>query len=352
LRLRRARFGLGAEILSHNTKRCATRSLRSACPRTGLSSKSKDVRVGDMALVEKAGEIIPQVIEVVLAERPADTLPWQPPRSCPACGSEVRRVEGEAAPGCPNGACPGRLKAALFYFTRRSGMDIDGLGHSLIEQLVDTGLVRDLGDLFALRARRTELIALPRMTDRSANKLLKSIDDARGSHIRPKIGSSVASYLGDPYNRRVLEKLIALGVSAQAAEVGTRWPAAWTFFLCHRYIVRATRGHSRKNSGARGRDPQLRQEGHARIDRRREGRKGEDRKGAKKWRLDPRPTGAGCAPGWGQSPESRELGVGCVRTLYLFELHELSESRNTTLKAAAAQERIPKDGAHSGAVRQ
>jgi DNA ligase (NAD+) len=233
--------------------------------------KSKDVRVGDTVLVEKAGEIIPQVIEVVLAERPAGTTPWEPPRTCPACGTAVRRVEGEAALRCPNSACPGRLKAALFYFTRRSGMDIDGLGHSLIEQLVDTGLVRDLADLFALREQRAALIALPRMADRSADNLLKSIDDARTSRsferlltalgiplvggvaatltarkygnleallredrtqlaaalseihgIGPKIGSSVASYLDDADNRRVLEKLIALGVSAEAATVEVR----------------------------------------------------------------------------------------------------------------------------------
>jgi DNA ligase (NAD+) len=211
------------------------------------------------------------VIEVVLAERPAGTTPWEPPRTCPACGTAVRRVEGEAALRCPNSACPGRLKAALFYFTRRSGMDIDGLGHSLIEQLVDTGLVRDLADLFALREQRAALIALPRMADRSADNLLKSIDDARTSRsferlltalgiplvggvaatltarkygnleallredrtqlaaalseihgIGPKIGSSVASYLDDADNRRVLEKLIALGVSAEAATVEVR----------------------------------------------------------------------------------------------------------------------------------
>lgn len=233
--------------------------------------KAKDVRVGDMVLVEKAGEIIPQVIEVVLAERPAGTTPWEPPRTCPACGTEVRRVEGEAALRCPNNGCPGRLKAALFYFTRRSGMDIDGLGHSLIEQLVDTGLVQDLADLFALHEKREQLLALPRMAERSVDNLLKSIDDARASRsferlltalgiplvggvaaaltarkygnlatlmreeraqladtlaqihgIGPKIGASVASYLDDADNRRVLEKLLANGVSAEASAVEVR----------------------------------------------------------------------------------------------------------------------------------
>ena len=228
---------------------------------------SKDVRVGDTVLVEKAGEIIPQVIEVVLAERPEGTQPWQPPSQCPACGTAVHRVEGEAALRCPNARCPGRLKAALFYFTRRSGMDIDGLGHVLIEQLVDTGLVVDLADLFALAARRDRLLELPRMAARSADNLLGSIELARKSRsferlltalgiplvgtvaasmtaiqygnlrnlldrapatlreelselggIGPKIASSIAGFLDDPEQRAVLEKLLALGVHAEASQ--------------------------------------------------------------------------------------------------------------------------------------
>ncbi|HEX6243464.1 MAG TPA: NAD-dependent DNA ligase LigA, partial [Polyangiales bacterium] len=227
--------------------------------------QSKDVRVGDTVLVEKAGEIIPQVIEVVLAERPEGTEPWRPPEVCPACGTGVRRVEGEAALRCPNPRCPGRLKASLFYFTRRSGMDIDGLGHSLIEQLVDTGLVRDVADLFALRDRREQLLGLERMAARSADNLLDSIDQARASRsferlltalgiplvgavagaavarkyqnlanmlarppeevretlagvhgIGPKIAASIQTFLEDPEQRRVLEKLLQLGVSAEA----------------------------------------------------------------------------------------------------------------------------------------
>jgi DNA ligase (NAD+) len=228
--------------------------------------QSKDVRVGDTVLVEKAGEIIPQVIEVVLEARPEGTQPWQPPSVCPACATPVRRVEGEAALRCPNPRCPGRLKAALFYFTRRSGMDIDGLGHSLIEQLVDTGLVRDVADLFALHAKREQLLGLTRLAQRSADNLLQSIDQARSSRsferlltglgiplvggvaasmaarkygnlqtllardretlgselaglsgIGPKIAASIVTFLDDPEQRRVLEQLLQHGVSAEAS---------------------------------------------------------------------------------------------------------------------------------------
>lgn len=230
--------------------------------------QSKDVRVGDTVLVEKAGEIIPQVIEVVLEARPPGTVPWSPPEACPACGTAVRRVEGEAALRCPNARCPGRLKASLFYFTRRSGMDIDGLGHSLIEQLVDGGLVRDVADLFALSDKRAQLLELPRMAQKSADNLLQAIDQARTSRsferlltalgiplvggvaaalaarkygnlqtlltrdpsaigpelaalngIGPKIASSIQSFVEDPDQRAVLEKLLQLGVSAEATRM-------------------------------------------------------------------------------------------------------------------------------------
>jgi DNA ligase (NAD+) len=227
--------------------------------------RSKDVRVGDTVSVEKAGEIIPQVLEVNLALRPEGTVPWEPPTHCPACNTEVRRVEGEAALRCPNPACPGRLKAAVFYFTRRSGMDVDGLGKSLIEQLVETGLVRDLADIFALDQKREQLLGLERMAKKSVDNLLASVETARtgrtlerlivalgiplvGSvaaalvahHVRslknllarspeelvaelgeldgigPKIAESIANFLRDPSQRAMLQKLLDLGVHAES----------------------------------------------------------------------------------------------------------------------------------------
>jgi DNA ligase (NAD+) len=229
---------------------------------------TKDVRVGDLVAVEKAGEIIPQVVSVNLSERPEGTVPWQPPTHCPVCQTGLKRAEGEAALRCPNPACPGRLKAAVFYFTRRSGMDIDGLGHSLIEQLVDDGLITSLADVFALPARREELLELERMAARSVDNLLSSIARARTGRsfdrlltalgiplvgtvaarliaqrygnlatllarepadierdlaeiagIGPKIASSVASYVGLPEQRAVLARLIELGVQAETTRL-------------------------------------------------------------------------------------------------------------------------------------
>ena len=221
----------------------------------------KDVRIGDTVSIEKAGEIIPQVIGVELDQRPADAVVWSPPTQCPACGTAVSRVADEAALRCPNPRCPGRVKAGIFYFTRRSAMDVDRLGRALVEQLVDHGLLHDVADIFGLPARRQELLELERMAEKSVDNVLEGIESARtgrtfvalltglgiplvgavaarllAEHYRnlpallardpaeietdlaqirgigPKIGGSLARFMADVANRATLEKLLALGV--------------------------------------------------------------------------------------------------------------------------------------------
>jgi len=178
--------------------------------------EKKDIRVGDTVVVQKAGEIIPQVLRVVLEKRPKDAVKWTPPKTCPACGEPVERIDGEAALRCVNPSCPGRLKAALWYFTRRSAMDIDRLGKSLIEQLVDRGLVRDLADLFTLPAKREELLKMERMGPKSVDNLLASIEEARTGRTFdrlltglgiPLVGSVAAKLIAARY--RDLEQLLA-----------------------------------------------------------------------------------------------------------------------------------------------
>lgn len=229
--------------------------------------RSKDVRVGDTVSVEKAGEIIPQVIEVDLSKRPEGTEPWQPPERCPVCGTPVGREEGEAALRCPNPRCAGRVKAAIWYFTRRSAMDIDRLGKVLVEQLVDRGLVEDVADVFSLTDKRPQLLELDRMAEKSVDNVLSAVEGARAtrtfdrlltglgiplvgsvaarliaeryitldrllqtppdtlredladlSGIGPKIAESVASFVEEPTQREVLQKLLALGVVVKQPE--------------------------------------------------------------------------------------------------------------------------------------
>lgn len=224
----------------------------------------KDVRVGDTVIIQKAGEIIPQVLSVDLAERPPDAEPWEPPSVCPVCAEKVVRAEGESALRCVNARCPGRLTAGLWYFTRRGAMDIDGLGKSLVEQLVGTGLVEDLADVFALPAKREALLGLERMGEKSVDGLIAAIEEAKVGRpfsrlltalgiplvgsvaarlvaekygdlrtlldtpaeqiteelaaihgIGDKIAQSVAAFVADPDQRAMLEKMLELGVKAE-----------------------------------------------------------------------------------------------------------------------------------------
>jgi DNA ligase (NAD+) len=143
--------------------------------------RARDIRVGDMVEVEKAGEIIPQVVRPLLEARTGRETPFSMPATCPACGTQVTRKPGEAATRCPGRSCPARIQALVRHFASRSAMDIDGLGAKLVAQLASSGLVGDPADLYLLSGRRDELVALPRMADRSADNLLDAIEASRTS---------------------------------------------------------------------------------------------------------------------------------------------------------------------------
>jgi DNA ligase (NAD+) len=144
----------------------------------------KDVRVGDTVLIEKGGDVIPKVVKVVDAKRPEGTVPWAPPSRCPVCGAEAVKPEGEVDRRCPNASCPAQVEQRLRHFARRDTMDIEGLGDVLVHQLVEKGLVRDFADLYRLRERRDELIALERMADKSADNLLLQIEASKSRELR------------------------------------------------------------------------------------------------------------------------------------------------------------------------
>lgn len=230
-----------------------------------------DVRLGDRVLIEKAGEIIPQVISVELEARVGDAPAFRMPDHCPSCGSGVVRSAGEVAVRCPNFHCPDQVQGRLFHYSRRYAMDVDRLGESIIEQLVRTELVRDVADLYELQLE--QIIALERMGKKSAQNVIDSIRaskeqpferlltglgiehvgqvaarqlaDAAGSleamlawpldevaervaaiaGFGPKMVESVREFLLDPASRSLLERLRAHAVSrpqprAETASVG------------------------------------------------------------------------------------------------------------------------------------
>jgi len=110
----------------------------------------KDVRVRDMVIIERGGEVIPKVVEVVLSERPSDSVPYVMPTTCPVCGSEATALEDAVDLRCPNSSCPAQLEESLKHFASRRAMDIAGLGDSVAEKLVGSGLVKTFADLYAL----------------------------------------------------------------------------------------------------------------------------------------------------------------------------------------------------------
>ena len=138
----------------------------------------KDVRIGDTVVLRRAGDVIPEVVRVITEKRPAKTALAQLPDRCPVCGSDVEREEGEAVARCAGAlACPAQLKESLRHFASRRALDIEGLGSKLVDQLVDQGLVRDAADIFRLKA--DQLAELDRMGEKSAAKLVKSLEKSK-----------------------------------------------------------------------------------------------------------------------------------------------------------------------------
>jgi DNA ligase (NAD+) len=223
--------------------------------------ESLGIRVGDRVVIEKAGEIIPQVVSVDHAARASEVPPFEMPKLCPVCATAVQKDEGQVAVFCPNARCPARMKAALLHYSRRFAMDVDNLGEVLIGQLVDGGQVRDVADLYDLTAE--ELVKLERMGQKSAENVVKSVQGSKErtldrlltglgidhigqvaarqlaeaardlktllswdeeqtraalgsiSGFGPKMVDSVALYLQAPESRALLEKLLAHGVSRE-----------------------------------------------------------------------------------------------------------------------------------------
>ncbi|PYM38885.1 MAG: DNA ligase (NAD(+)) LigA [Candidatus Rokuibacteriota bacterium] len=237
--------------------------------------RRKDIRVGDTVLIERAGDVIPYVVKVIESRRPPDAVPWEFPTRCPACQSVAFRPQGEAYWRCTNSACPAQLKERLLHWGSRRAMDIEHLGESVVNQLVDRGLVHDFADLYALDV--AQLVDLERLGPKSARNLADAIAGSRtrglsrllnalgirlvGERaaqllalrfgtidalaaateeeigeihgIGPQIAQSVARFFAEPENRKIIERLRDAGVVMVEATVpsGPRPLAGKTFVL-------------------------------------------------------------------------------------------------------------------------
>ena len=141
----------------------------------------KDIRIGDTVIVQKAGEIIPEILEVDTARRPEGTKPYFLPSTCPVCGAPVRREPDGAAVRCTGAECPAQLLRNLTHFASRDAMDIEGLGPAVVQQLVDSGLVKTAADLYHLR--QEDVARLDRMGEKSAENLVRAIEKSKGNDL-------------------------------------------------------------------------------------------------------------------------------------------------------------------------
>lgn len=139
--------------------------------------KERDVRIGDTVIIHKAGDIIPEVLRVVLEERPEDSEPYEIPNECPACGSELTHLEDEVALRCINPACPVQAQERVIHFASRNAMNIDGLGEQRVRQLFHADLISNVVDLYDLQAE--ELMELERMGEKSSNNLIQAIEASK-----------------------------------------------------------------------------------------------------------------------------------------------------------------------------
>jgi DNA ligase (NAD+) len=137
----------------------------------------KDIRIGDTVVIQRAGDVIPEVVEVVTTLRTGREQPFVMPATCPECGSHVIRLEGEAACRCIGLACPAQIRERIAHFASRGALDIEGLGEKMVSQLVTAGLVADPADLFFLR--KEQLLGLERLAEKSTANLLAAIDRSR-----------------------------------------------------------------------------------------------------------------------------------------------------------------------------
>jgi DNA ligase (NAD+) len=158
--------------------------------------EEKGIKIGDTVLVQKAGDIIPEVIEVIFDKRTGEEKEFIMPENCPVCQSQAVREEGESAYRCTGIECPAQLSRSIVHFASRDAMNIDGLGPAIIETLLDNGFIKGVADLYYLHLKQEELIKIDRMGKKSTENLLKSIEKSKGNNIDRLIFGFGARHIG------------------------------------------------------------------------------------------------------------------------------------------------------------
>ena len=178
--------------------------------------RQRDIRIGDTVILQKAGEVIPEIVSVVTEKRTGREVEFSMPDKCPACNSQVVRLPGEVAYRCTDMACPAQLKESLIHFSSRDAMDIRGLGPSLIELLLESHLIKDAGDLYFLK--KEEISGLPRLGEKSSDNLIRSIEASKERPLDKLIYAIGIRHVGQQTARLIAERFSTLDTFLEASE--------------------------------------------------------------------------------------------------------------------------------------
>ncbi len=250
--------------------------------------RKKDVRIGDWVVVQRAGEVIPEVVKVVKEKRTGKERRFEMPGRCPVCGSPVVRLPDEAAHRCQNVSCAAQFKQNLRHFGSKYAMDVDGLGPKLIDQLVEGGLVKDLADLY--HVTKEDLAGLERMAEKSADNLLHALERSKGvtlarfllalgvryvgehlasvlaenfgsleaimqatteeleavPEVGPQVAQSIVSFFGDAGNRVLVQRLLDAGVKPAGTRAPRRQHLAGKSFVLTGALLSLTRDQAKR----------------------------------------------------------------------------------------------------------
>ena len=254
----------------------------------------KDIRVGDTVLVQRAGDVIPEVVKVIPAKRIGNEIRFSMPDHCPVCRSAVFRPEGEAVRRCVNANCLAQVKGRVKHFASKGAFNIDGLGEKLVNQMVDEGLVRSFADLFSLKEKK--IASLERMGEKSASNLCRALEKSKdmtlsrfiyalgirhvGNHVAdvlakafkslerimfateeellaiheigPQVSESVRAFFKNPENRHSIERLLAFGVRITSGAVGRAGKLAGKTFVLTGSLDMFTRAEAKARIEASG----------------------------------------------------------------------------------------------------
>ncbi len=176
----------------------------------------KDIRIGDTVIVQRAGEVIPEIVSPVVSRRTGEEKVFLMPSRCPVCGSEVIKPQGEAMHRCTNAACPSQALERIKHFVTRGAMDIDGVGEKLCQALFQAGLIKEAADLYYLT--KEQLLGLERMADKSVSNVLKSIEGSKNRPLARIIFALGILHVGDEYAELLAEQFHSIDQLANASQ--------------------------------------------------------------------------------------------------------------------------------------